>query len=76
MLINHRQSAYVDTEALQLAAGMFKQKYNEGTLEDDKYWYYRGARAVLKSMEINDIKDAGGLVLLVDRKYDLLKGKE
>lgn len=76
MLINHRRSAYVDTEALELASGMLKQRCAEGTLENDKYWYYRGARAALKSMEINDIKDAGGLVLLVDRKYDLLKGKE
>lgn len=74
MLISHRRSAYVDTDELERAAGKLEARINAGTMESTEQGaFYMGAATALRLMQRHDIKEAQGLVLLVDRSYELVQ---
>lgn len=64
MLISHRQGAYVDNEELERAAGMLEIRAK--TCENDVEAYAAAALA-LRILQLQDLKDAKGLVLLFER---------
>lgn len=62
MLINHRQSAYLDNDALELAAGSFEVRAKCAFEEDEGL--FEGAAVVLRIMQKRDVKDADELLHL------------
>lgn len=63
MLINHRQSAYVDNEELERAAGMLeiRAKTAEHNVES-----YAAAAMALRILQTQDLKEAKDFVLLFE----------
>lgn len=60
MLINHRQSAYLDNDELELAAGCFEVRAKCARPEDEEL--FQGAAVVLRILQKRDIKTADELI--------------
>lgn len=66
MLISHRQSAYVDNEELERAAGMMEIKAQSAKADGE---LYAAGAAVLRILQRQDLREAKDLVLVFERGY-------
>lgn len=66
MLISHRQSAYVDNEELERAAGMMEIKAQTAGVDAE---LYAAGAAVLRILQRQDLREAKDLVLVFERGY-------
>lgn len=72
MLINHRQSAYVDNDELERAAGMMEIRAHELENEEPhEAGLWMAGAAALRLMQRHDLREARDLVVLFEAKVRL-----
>lgn len=64
MLISHRQSAYLDNEELERAAGLMEIQAQADTEHGE---LYAAGAAVLRILQNNNLKEGRDLVLIFER---------
>lgn len=64
MLISHRQSAYVDNDGMELAAGMAEIRAKEA-VTGAEHFAWAGVACALRAIQRNDVKDAEDLLTIV-----------
>ena len=69
MLISHRNSAYMDMDEEERAAGIIEQHLNSGTLEDH-IEEFNGASLILRLLLMYDFKTAEDLILVFQKSLN------
>lgn len=67
MLISHKDSAYVDNDELERAAGMLEQHVNSMKLGSHETLMCRGAAIALRLMHRNSFRHAEDLLVVFQR---------